>query len=160
MKESFLKITQTGERSRVELECDNWELAHFICEELHCDLFESVPTSEPAGYLLLVDDNGRFVPGNRANLIAGYYYGDVVHGIVGDALIGKEGYRNGEPDIVGLDEEDFCKLDDVLHTNEGVWREFLPLVREYAQYRVTHSRIAENAKPVYFQFRGNQNGNK
>lgn len=89
MAESFLKISQNGERSCVELESDNGQLGRAICQELHCDLFECVPTSEPAGYLIMVDDNGRFVPGNHPNWTAGYYCGDVVYGIVGDALIGK-----------------------------------------------------------------------
>ena len=116
MKECFLKISQNGERSNVELESDNEQLSRSIRQELHCDLFDCVPTSEPTGYLILVDNNGRFVPGNRPNLIAGYYYGDIADGIVGDALIGKQGYRDGEPDIVGLDYEDLRKLNDTLYT--------------------------------------------
>lgn len=118
MAESFLKISQNGKRSRVELESDNEQLGRSIRQELHCDLFECVPTSEPAGYLILVDDNGRFVPENRTNWMAGYYYGDVVHGIVGDALIGKQGYRDGEPDIVGLDEEDIQILENTVRSDK------------------------------------------
>lgn len=119
MKERFLKIGQNGNRSRVELESDYGQLCESVCRELHCELFECVPTAKPAGYFILVDEGGRFVADNYPNLIAGYHYGRIADGIVGDALIGKEGYRNGEPDIVGLDEDDFRRLDGALN---GVMR--------------------------------------
>lgn len=73
-------------------------------EVLHCDSVEfvRVPRSVllPQGVLLVVDENGWYRDTIRYNKFASFWYGDA---ICGDVLIASEGFRNGEPDIVGLD---------------------------------------------------------
>ena len=54
----------------------------------------------PPGVILLVDESGLYKEPLRFNKFASAFYGEP---IFGDVLLAAEGYRNGEPDIVGLD---------------------------------------------------------
>lgn len=50
------------------------------------------------------------------NMLGSLLYGIMVHGgpIYGNAVIMKEGFRNGEPDVVGLSKRDLLTLGDKL----------------------------------------------
>lgn len=52
------------------------------------------------------------------NMFGGLLYGIMTHGfpIYGNAVIMKEGLRNGEPDVVGLSKRDLFTLGDKLKT--------------------------------------------
>lgn len=70
-------------------------------------------------YCMVVNEEGR-LRGLPVNPIGSYLYGTYDHGepIVGDIVIMKEGFTDGEPDIVGLDDLDVQQLalllDDVM----------------------------------------------
>ena len=84
-------------------------------EPLHKTLGEAVggwievvhPQGLPRPYCLIVDEEGR-LKDYPMNIFGSVLYGYVEHGqpIVGTVVLMKEGLRNGEPDIVGLDMDD------------------------------------------------------
>ena len=124
MKETFVKISQEGKLSLVELE-PNWRC---FSDELHCNGIEmpgayGVNDRLPVKFILVVDEVGRFVSSNMPNPMAGYLYGDVVNGIVGDCIVGKLGTRDGESDIVGLTRRDIEILKYVLKRLFRPWIE-------------------------------------
>ena len=61
---------------------------------------------------MIVDEEGRLKDRQILNLVGSVLYGTPEHGqpIVGDIVIMKDGYDNGEPDIVGLSDEDVTHL--------------------------------------------------
>lgn len=65
------------------------------------------PMLLPRPYCMIVDEEG-LLKEKQMNPFASVLYGYVAHGqpIVGTVVLMKEGIRDGEPDIVGLDEED------------------------------------------------------
>ena len=58
-------------------------------------------------FCMVVNDEGR-LRGLSRNLVGSFLYGTDLHGepVVGNIVIMKDGYRNGEPDIVGLTDEE------------------------------------------------------
>ena len=74
-----------------------------VCRVIRCDLYEVVRVQcglLPPGVILLADESGLYKEPLRLNKFATVFYGEP---IFGDVLLAAEGYRNGEPDIVGLD---------------------------------------------------------
>lgn len=69
------------------------------------------PTGLKHPYCMVVDEEG-LLKTRPINAFGSYLYGTAKHGypIVGDIVILKDGYRNGEPDIVGLDDVDLAKV--------------------------------------------------
>ena len=70
---------------------------------IRCDLYEVVRVQcwlLPPGVILLADEIGLYREPLRLNKFATVFCGEP---IFGDVLLAAEGYRNGEPDIVGLD---------------------------------------------------------
>lgn len=70
---------------------------------IRCDLYEVVRVQcglLPPGVILLADESGLYKEPLRLNKFATVFCGEP---IFGDVLLAAEGYRNGEPDIVGLD---------------------------------------------------------
>ena len=67
--------------------------------------------SLPFKYLMLVDDCG-LLKSLPVNPVASELYGIQIHGcpICGPALIMREDFVDGEPDIVGMTEEDTAEL--------------------------------------------------
>lgn len=65
-------------------------------------------------YCMIVNEEGRLLD-LPLNHIGSFFYGTDQHGepIVGNIVVMKDGYRNGEPDIVGLDDSD---VEQVKHT--------------------------------------------
>ena len=58
-------------------------------------------------FCMVVNDEGR-LRGLSRNLVGSFLYGTDLHGepVVGNIVIMKDGYCNGEPDIVGLTDEE------------------------------------------------------
>lgn len=74
--------------------------------------FECVrPRGLPEPYVMLVNDEG-LIQHLPMNLFGSFLYGTFGHGqpIVGDVILMKTGYRDGEPDIIGLDDGDIERL--------------------------------------------------
>lgn len=74
--------------------------------------FEIVrPISLPGPYRMVINEEGK-INGLPINPIASYLYGSHIYGdpIVGNLLILKEGFDDGEPDLVGLDDDEIDKL--------------------------------------------------
>ncbi len=65
-------------------------------------------------YCMIVNEEGRLLD-LPLNHIGSFFYGTDQHGepIVGNIVVMKDGYRNGEPDIVGLDDSE---VEQVKHT--------------------------------------------
>lgn len=64
------------------------------------EIVQPMHLKEP--YVIVCDDEG-ILKRKSLNPIASLWYGSA---IVGDVVIMKEGFRDGEPDIIGLDEEE------------------------------------------------------
>ena len=75
----------------------------------YIEIVHPMALSKP--YVMIVNDEG-LLRGLPMNLTGSMLYGTPMHGspIVGTIVIMKDGFRNGEPDIVGLDDDDIENL--------------------------------------------------
>lgn len=66
-------------------------------------------------YCMIVNEEGRLLD-LPLNHVGSYFYGTDQHGepIVGNIVIMKDGYRGGEPDIVGLNDVEAEQIKDVI----------------------------------------------
>ena len=68
-------------------------------------------------FCMIVNEEGRLhkLP---LNLVGSFFYGTDFHNepIVGNIVIMKDGYRNGEPDIVGLDDTEIERVQNSIST--------------------------------------------
>ena len=66
-------------------------------------------------YCMIVNEEGRLLD-LPLNYVCSYFYGTDQHGepIVGNIVIMKDGYRGGEPDIVGLSDVEAEQIKDVI----------------------------------------------
>ena len=66
-------------------------------------------------YCMIVNEEGRLLD-LPLNYVGSYFYGTDQHGepIVGNIVIMKDGYRGGEPDIVGLSNVEAEQIKDVI----------------------------------------------
>ena len=66
-------------------------------------------------YCMIVNEEGRLLD-LPLNYVGSYFYGTDQHGepIVGNIVIMKDGYRGGEPDIVGLHDVEAEQIKDVI----------------------------------------------
>ena len=66
-------------------------------------------------YCMIVNEEGRLLD-LPLNYVGSYFYGTDQHGepIVGNIVIMKDGYRGGEPDIVGLSDVEAEQIKDVI----------------------------------------------
>ena len=64
---------------------------------------------------MIVNEEGRLMD-LPLNYVGSYFYGTDQHGepIVGNIVIMKDGYRGGEPDIVGLNDVEAEQIKDVI----------------------------------------------
>ncbi len=71
-------------------------------------------------YCMMVNEEGRLM-NLPVNLLGSYLYGVLQHGqpIVGDILFLKEGYHEGEPDVVGMTKEEAQSLGDKFCSMSG-----------------------------------------
>lgn len=106
MIENFIAVRAGADPApqiiRIDPAATNFNAA--VRKIIHCDLYEVVRVQSglllPPGVVLLADESGWYKEPLRVNKFASVWYGDM---IVGDVLLASVGYRNGEPDIVGLD---------------------------------------------------------
>lgn len=106
MIENFIAVRAGADPApqiiRIDPAATNFNAA--VRKIIHCDLYEVVRVQSglllPPGVVLLADKSGWYKEPLRVNKFASVWYGDM---IVGDVLLASVGYRNGEPDIVGLD---------------------------------------------------------
>ena len=68
-------------------------------------------------YIMIVNEEGRLLD-LPLNHIGSFFYGTDQHGepIVGNIVVMKDGYRNGEPDIVGLDDSEVERVKYTIST--------------------------------------------
>ena len=66
---------------------------------------------------MIVNEEGRLLD-LPLNHIGSFFYGTDQHGepIVGNIVVMKDGYRNGEPDIVGLDDSEVERVKYTIST--------------------------------------------
>lgn len=66
-------------------------------------------------YCMIVNEEGRLLD-LPLNYVGSHFYGTDQHGepIVGNIVIMKDGYRGGEPDIVGLNDVEAEQIKDVI----------------------------------------------
>lgn len=89
---------------------------HRSCESTLGGWIETVyPRGLDRPYMMLVNEEGR-LHGLPTNLVGSYFYQTHVHGqlIVGNIILMKLGWRDGERDIVGLEEDEAEKLMDMV----------------------------------------------
>ena len=77
---------------------DTEALLNFLYKEIGCSSIETVFFSKQSGDLMIVDEEGLFKEPLQVNLIGTALY---PAGIVGTVILGKEGQRDGELDLVG-----------------------------------------------------------
>lgn len=107
----FLRIQPDGfmELRDLDQERDLFDVIH---EELDGGFFEIVRCRTlPRKFVMLVDDCG-VINGLPINPVATVIY---TQAIAGTALIMKEDYDDGEPDLCGMDEDDTAELIKKLH---------------------------------------------
>lgn len=114
-KMNFMLLTD-GENltwQKVSVDYDAEDYSEQFSKFIQCDWIEAVYVEiENQNYILIVDEEGLYKEDNKINIPASVWYSamDWNYLIVGNVLIGKQGFVNGEPDIVGLSEEDFRLL--------------------------------------------------
>ncbi len=115
---TFLLLKTSGELSRVTLPLglpDKFNSR--VHELLNCTYYELV--SIKGDCYFIVDELGKLCkPLKEINRKASLFYPGTNFGdpIVGDVIIAKHGYVNGEPDAVGLDEEDLRYFEEFLNS--------------------------------------------
>lgn len=77
---------------------DTEALLNFLYQEIGCSSIETVFFSKQSGDLMIVDEEGLFKEPLQVNLAGTAVY---PAGIVGTVIFGREGQRDGEPDLVG-----------------------------------------------------------
>ena len=105
---TFLLLKANGELSRVNIPVGDAEAFNDnVHKHLGCQYYELVSIKND--FYFIVDELGKITnPPKPINKKASLFYPGTNYGdpIVGTVLIGKHGYVNGEPDAVGLDEDD------------------------------------------------------
>ena len=68
-------------------------------------------------YCMIVNEEGRLLD-LPLNYVGSYFYGTDQHGepIVGNIVVMKDGFRDGEPDIVGLDDSEVERVKYTIST--------------------------------------------
>ena len=117
--EKYIRVKENGNIDVVEVSTDRW--LDDVYKAINCNCIQIVRTTpHHGGMVLVIDDNGKLKK-HKVNAIASILYGqDIRDYIAGDVLIGWQGLRNGEPDIV--------ELPDGLHVH--MWK-YLHDLKEY-----------------------------
>jgi len=111
MSTKFLRIQPDGFMELRDLDPDR-DLLDLIHDELDGGFFEIVRCRTlPRKFVMLVDDCG-VIKGLPFNPVASVLY---TQPIAGTALIMKEDYDDGEPDLFGMDEDETAELIKKLH---------------------------------------------
>jgi len=109
-----IKITIEGNISVMELPNDQ-PLYVSVRAEIGGRMEHVRPRGLDDPYCMIVDEEG-LLKNLPLNAVGSILYGTAEHGcpIVGDILIMQDGFRDGEPDIVGLDDQDAEFLSEML----------------------------------------------
>lgn len=105
MKEWFILIRTNGTFDCVCCDPERDSLLDFMYSQIEC---ESIETVHVKNSLMIVDEEGLHKDHPETNWIASAIYRGT---IVGNALIGLQGERDGEPDIVGFGD----RTDAIIH---------------------------------------------
>lgn len=111
--EKYIKISTNGKVEKIDISPEAWLDGAY--KALECDTIQIVRCSPShGGMLLVIDDNGK-IEGKELNALATILYGHFPEDyIVGDVIIGWQGYRDGEPDVVELPDGLFVYMLDKL----------------------------------------------
>ncbi len=118
--DTFLLLKATGELQKVKIPLGNPSVFNeHIHTLINCECYEleEFGNSDKRFYFV-VDELGKLYEFPRplntkaTSLYPGVNLGDY---IVGDVIIGKHGYINGEPDLVGLDDSEISYFNMVLN---------------------------------------------
>ena len=101
MSDTYLCVKSDGNVSRVSIPYESFN--DNVHKLISCSIYELVHV--PGDFYLVVDENGKIYEEPKpVNILASMLYPGTPKGdpIVGDVLIGRLGYVNGESDMVGL----------------------------------------------------------
>lgn len=105
MIEKYILIHDGSDPAPELIEIDSDYLLDGMYKAIGCDCIEIVRVQTglllPHGVVLVADESGWYRNNSRVNKFATVWYRDV---ICGNVILAAEGYRNGEPDLVGLDD--------------------------------------------------------
>ena len=111
--ETYLLLKADGTYSRVNIPYPEFnDNVHTLID---CEYFEVVRIREK--FYFVVDELGKVRENPKpVNPKASLFYPGMLHGdmIVGDVLIGKHGYVDGEADIVGLSEDELKYFESLI----------------------------------------------
>ena len=114
--EKFLLLKTDGSFSAVDVDCSDMLHSFYRLIGPSCDCIETVYlVIGGKNFLALVDESGLFHD-LQINPIASALYPGSVFGspIVGNVILGSTGYRDGEPDIIGLSPDELRFLSSSL----------------------------------------------
>lgn len=110
MKEQYLYLPQNGDPKIIEIDPDH--LLKELHKYLNCDMIEIVHVKHG---ILIIDETAK-LKGKHCNVMASIMYRGLPYDyIAGDAILGKEILRNGEPDIGPMHEKEYKKIIDLLY---------------------------------------------
>ena len=128
-----------------------------FAEPLHESIGEAVdgwieivrPRGLPRPFCMIVNEVGllRELP---LNLMGSFWYGTQEHGapIVGNIVVMKEGWRNGELDLVGLtDQEAADIMEEVFDISNGMIREEAPETAGGCVLQAGGTQLIQEATP-------------
>ena len=110
MAEYFVRVCPDGQIDIVEY-TGAGPLFEFFRDQIGCSSIEIVKSLSGFNHRMVVDE--CFVlhdPLPPCNVIASYYYSRLQYMILGTVVIGCDGYRDGEPDVVGFTLSDAMSL--------------------------------------------------
>ena len=126
MKEKYFLLPAKSSREPVTCEVDDSDLLHEL-QKLVGGYIECVPLPDLDDLIALVNDeslvNGAAIYNARASGLAD-------QSLFGDVVIGKAGVRDGEEDIVGLNEYEIMLLTEYVAVYSGANRAFERLRKE------------------------------
>ena len=104
-KESFILVHAGSWPAPEIIQLDSDHLLDGMYQAIRCDCIEIVRVQTglllPYGVVLVADESGWFREPGLINRLATVWCSDVV---LGNVILAAEGYRNGEPDLVGLND--------------------------------------------------------
>lgn len=111
--EYFVKITPTEKGCSVETVQNAEPGLTWYYSQIGCRSIEVVRLNlKSKKQVLVIDEEGRLRKNPQLNYVASLLYGDIIYGTV---LLCKEDLRDGEPDIVGFDQQELEAARLALH---------------------------------------------
>ena len=101
----------------VELPSEDSYFNNKVHELLDCELYE--PAGLLYGYVALVDESGMLKL-KQINYLASVLYSSINDMLVGDVLITKIGYEDGDSSFVSLSDSDITMLTNVLNRTKNI----------------------------------------